>query len=498
MPRPPNQIEFDMKLIEQQVLWGHKYKKICEHHKGLTPYLLRKIIKEHGILRKYDGTDSKLIQFLSKLMASEKQTWGFNFVNTYFRERRIYIPEKKLKQCMRELDPELSEKRYALNVTRISQTYTAGPMHMWCVDAYCKLSKFGIWGYLHMDFASGFCLDASVMKNMRPHSVWKSYFRALKVSRGISPWTIRMDQGTETVFMKVHHSYRMGFGAIKIGKSTHNVGVERVHRETFEKAGWWILQQLQCLVSKNLLDQNNYIHLFSVWEIYGQRYQQNLNEWREAHNKKKRRSQKRRNKPGGIAHEEFETFFGENRVTDNLWNEYKKTKWTYTDWKFDQYRENCKLLLKNKKNLMNLSDNTSVIPIENPYVLEQMKRGKEIINLHNFVCDEDGWYDLNSKNYPNYQPNRNVVGDPLNERGGKVRDCIIKLMMMELNQNKQYKDDYLLMMKYLFHRITTEELKILYNKEEAIYEPSTINIRRKITNYIFQILNQQTNFRFSQ
>ena len=288
MPRPKKR-NFDIKLIEKQLLWGNKKNKICENHEGLTLFKLNKIIEENELLMKLDVTDDELKEILCMMITSEKSTWGFDYVNTIFRRWRIQVKQTQLKRVLRDLDPEASENRWQLNVDRIPQTYTAGPMHTWCLDAWCKLCIFGIWVYLIVDFATGFILDVTVMRNMRPESVWSSYHRALVVAHGASPLRVRIDAGAETVYIKIHHAFRLGLKKILIGKSVRNIVVERSHRYQVEKTGWWLRQCIEYLVEINLFDTENVIHKHSIYEIYGKCFQQKLNEWRENHNYRKRR-----------------------------------------------------------------------------------------------------------------------------------------------------------------------------------------------------------------
>eukprot|EP01084_Bolivina_argentea_P283964 486501_1 len=449
--RPPDR-NFDIQTISLQLKYGTFKKKIVQNHKGLSLFKLNEMIKEYKLLRKIKVTDEYLLFILSTFITSDKETWGYNFVNTVFTTNGIHVPKGQLQRVLKELDPDASEKRWALNISRIPQRYTAGPMHTWCVDAYCKVSFAGFTVYKIVDFASSVILNVLVMRNIRPESVFISYHEALTVSRGISPWFLRMDGGGETVYMKLHQKHRLGLDHIMVATSTRNVEVERCHRSSFEKVSWWIIKLLENLIEKGLFDVNNNIHLHSVWETIAPVYQDKLNYWRYITNNRKRRNQPNRNKPGGVPIEEFMSFFSTTVVGKQQYAAYKADRWTYVDTKFEDYAQTM-------KDFVNTHGD---IPIEFP---------------------QDFNYDKLK-----YLPGTEIMGEMLTNEGIKIRNIVCGQFMSSLNGSSE---EYVLTSRYIAHRITTEEILVLsgnLNDSFQQSEPKTFEVRTIIRNLLYSVL----------
>ncbi len=344
--RPPNRQGIDIETLKLQVRWGNKKHKLCQAH-NISLYILNKLIVEEKMLHKLHVNDDYLKSILSLMITEDKETWGLTYVDTMFKLQAIYVPKNQLTRVLKELDPEASANRWALNISRIPQRYTAGPMHVWCIDAYCKLQRWGIFVYSIVDFASSAVMDIRAMRNIRPESVYISYQNALCFSKGINPWKIMLDQGGETVFIKMHQKKRLGLTNLIITTSTRNIEVERTHRSHFEKCSWFFIKLLTFLEDNQLVDIHNNIHIHSIFEVIQPAYQNKLDYWKQIRNNKKRRNQPKRNKPGGVPIEEFLSFFSTSKVGMEQYNQFKQDRWTYVDSEFDIYANTMRTHLRN-------------------------------------------------------------------------------------------------------------------------------------------------------
>eukprot|EP01084_Bolivina_argentea_P048679 89660_1 len=437
----PKDRNYDIVTIAKQLKYTAK-NKIVQSHQGLTLFKLNEIIKEFKLQMHLKVTDEHLLHILSLCITSDKQTWGFNYVNTMFTTNGFHVPKNQLQRVLKLLDPEASENRWALNISRIPQRYTAGPMHCWCMDMYCKVAFAGIWVYLISDFGSSTVMDIRVMRNPRPESVFVSYYNALTVSHGMSPWNDRMDGGGELVYIKVHQEHRLGLDHVLVGTSTRNVEAERLHRSHFEKATFWFINLLKCWVDETIFDVNNNLHKHSVFEVIAPAMQGKLDYWKHISNNRKRRNQPNRNKPGGVPWAEFSSFFDTTVVGQQQYANFKSDRWTYVDGKFELYAQSM------KQHIHNYGD----IPIEVPA---------------DFNFDKT-----------KYLPGTNIMGELLTENGIKLRNKVIQTSMSSFDANSE---EYALTAKYLAHRITTEEILIMSGNLEdlfRIFEPKTFVLRQ--------------------
>ena len=100
------------------------------------------------------------------------------------------------------------------------------------------------------------------------------------------PSRVRADKGGEFVHICSAMNLLNGesHNSFITGKSVHNIRIERLWRDVFCKVANKFYHIFSIMESNNILDIENHTHLAALHHVFGQRIQNALTIWKNAHN----------------------------------------------------------------------------------------------------------------------------------------------------------------------------------------------------------------------
>lgn len=211
-----------------------------------------------------------------------------------------------------------------------------GPLSLWHADGAHKLVQWGFVVHACIDGFSGFIVylraanqnDSEFLRNvfLEVRCLLASLDPMVPVLRmsaqqacldlGSFPSRLRVDMGGENVGIARLMIEKRGEnrGSVIFGKSTHNVKVERLHRDTNEKVLDVIAPIFADLTAADLLDMTGPVDAFALHLVFLPRLQAALDNFRGAWNNHKMRTKGNRRPreiiedwlPGGPNHGRFD------------------------------------------------------------------------------------------------------------------------------------------------------------------------------------------------
>jgi len=199
------------------------------------------------------------------------------------------VSRQRIRDCMRLLDPDGVHIRQLRRLKR--RVYEVpGSHYLWHLDGCHKLIKFGFVVHTCIDGFSRYVVYTVCRDNNRANTVLKAFKQGSKDIQTL-PARVRTDKGGENVnvFRFMYGVFGDDTDCCFTGKSTGNQKVERLHRDSTEKA----LEQYIFLFHYFVrcgLDVDNNLHMYILHYLFMDRINESLTEFQNVWNNHKLRS----------------------------------------------------------------------------------------------------------------------------------------------------------------------------------------------------------------
>ena len=199
------------------------------------------------------------------------------------------VTRQRIRDCIRSMDPIGNEIRTLKRLKR--RVYEVPGCHyLWHLDGCHKLIKFGFVVHTCIDGFSRYLIYSVCRDNNRANTVLNA-FKEGSMDVGVLPSKIRTDKGGENVNVLcfMYEVFGEDADCCLTGKSTGNQKVERVHRDSTEKALEPYILLFRYFVVRGLNVDNN-LHLFMLHFLFMARINESLMEFVKAWNHHKLRT----------------------------------------------------------------------------------------------------------------------------------------------------------------------------------------------------------------
>lgn len=188
------------------------------------------------------------------------------------------VTRQRIRECIRSIDPHGTEIRQIRRLKR--RTYEVPGCHfLWHLDGCHKLIKYGFVVHTCIDGFSRYLVYSVCRDNNRANTVL-SAFKSGSRDIGVLPAKIRTDKGGENmnVLCFMYEIFGEDSRCCITGKSTGNQKVERVHRDSTEKALEPYILLFRYFVLRGL-DLDNNLHLYILHILFMDRINESLVEF---------------------------------------------------------------------------------------------------------------------------------------------------------------------------------------------------------------------------
>ena len=261
---------------------------ISVHRNTITSFMK----KERMVLprKRYSClTDEELTPIIKELSENNPNS-GYREIMAFLsnRDPPILIQEARANRLLREIDPIGIGRRWALGIQR--RTYhvpTAN--YLWHMDTHHKLIRWNFVTHGCIDGYSRLVTYLGVSTNNEAITAF-NFFSSSVVEFGV-PGRVRADGGREFTHIKRFMNQIDDTERFYAGKSVHNQRIERHWRDVFTKVIVKYHSIFNHMENYLILDINNEIHMFALHYVYEPRIQRDLDNWRNAHNSHKIRTE---------------------------------------------------------------------------------------------------------------------------------------------------------------------------------------------------------------
>jgi Clr5 domain len=169
-------------------------------------------IKELNLKRRLRTEDEQeaskekaLSELIDELQKGVVEGYGRGLLYAHFQELGVQVSRDRLFGIYRALVPEAIDRRTRDMQRHRGEYIVPGPNFIWSIDAYLKLSPYGIEVYAAIDAYSRFIVWIYIGISARTAiSVLRQYLDTIEVL-GQHPRFVRSDHGTETVLLASAH-----------------------------------------------------------------------------------------------------------------------------------------------------------------------------------------------------------------------------------------------------------------------------------------------------
>ena len=195
------------------------------------------------------------------------------------RSRGLYIQRRRVRNCLRTLDPVGTVLRWRSTIYRRKYNVPT-PNALWHIDSNHKLIRWRLITHVCVDGYSRIIIYAHCCNNNKADTVLEQFIRGVN-SYGL-PSRVRSDYGMENFKVAEFMLEQRGVdrGSIITGSSVHNCCVERSHRDIYLGVLCFFARTFSRLEDNELLDPLNELHLFALHYTFIPRINKCLQEFK--------------------------------------------------------------------------------------------------------------------------------------------------------------------------------------------------------------------------
>lgn len=215
----------------------------------------------HGFGCYSDISDDDLTEILLNFYHQQSRLVGFPMAYGYLRSIGLRIQQKRVKECIRRIDPFFGRLRWATVIHRRSYNVRA-PNSLWHIDGHHSLVKYGFVIHGSIDGFSRLITFLKCSTNNQAVTVLQLFQRAVE-DYGL-PSRVRTDHGGENIrvweMMESRHGAKRG-SALR-GTSTQNQRIERLWRDVFRCVSSTFYYLFQSMIGNGVLNTECRLHMF--------------------------------------------------------------------------------------------------------------------------------------------------------------------------------------------------------------------------------------------
>ncbi|CAG7719071.1 unnamed protein product [Allacma fusca] len=254
---------------------------------GVSRWTVYNRLGEQGLTAssKYSSiTDDELYEVIRNVHQEFPNT-GYKRMQGYLRSREIIIPQMRLREAVKFVDPEgVFQRTMRSRIIVRRQYFVKYSNEIWHLDTHMKLIrwKFIIRGAI--DGKSRLVPYLEADNNNRSENNLKAFLK------GVQKWSLplrtRSDKGMENVLIARFMLETRGTnrGSHICGRSVHNQRIERYWGELFQGMLWFYYVMFSDMESQGILDINNNIHLTILHLVFIPRLNRQLQEFADGWN----------------------------------------------------------------------------------------------------------------------------------------------------------------------------------------------------------------------
>ncbi|CAH0381428.1 unnamed protein product [Bemisia tabaci] len=213
---------------------------------------------------------------------TEYPHFGELYVAAALLQRGFKIARQRIRECIREMDPEGVALRSLHFIPKIPRGiyWVPGAMWIWHADGNEKPKMFGVYIHGCVDGHSRYPIYLYAANNKRATTPFKVFYEAA-LKYGL-PRFLRIDEGTENVkfaeFMEVNGQALDRQQSVFTGPSTKNVRIERFWGEVNDVTKPF-KDLFKSIENEGILDTGDPVELFALHYIYLPRIQKSLDDF---------------------------------------------------------------------------------------------------------------------------------------------------------------------------------------------------------------------------
>ena len=232
---------------------------------------------------KYSNVSKEDLTAHIQTIKKDHPNCGEKVTHGHLRSRGLHIQRAKVRETLREVDPEGVEARRQRALRRREYSVPC-PLYLWHVDGNHKLIRYRIVIHVGTDGYSRTVVFIDANDNNRSTTVERLFLQATETYG--YPINVRTDQGGENVLVWRHMNSHWGSErkSVIVGSSVHNQRVERFNRDLNVNIAQVFSPRLQELEDIGLLDINNETDMFCLHYALIPRVKRTVREFSHAHN----------------------------------------------------------------------------------------------------------------------------------------------------------------------------------------------------------------------
>lgn len=282
-------------ILEELRELGFSWTKIAEML-GVSRWTIHRRIVEYG-LENMTGfhhlADEELDKKVKEFISTHGCTPGQSYVAGYLKSVGLRIQRKRIRESMARVDPHNTALRWGIVISR-RKYHVPWPNSLWHLDGHHSLIRWKMVIHGCMDGYSRRIMFLRCSANNHAKTVLELFLDAVKMDGNLWPSRIRVDKGVENVLVceAMINARGEGRGSFIAGPSTHNQRIERLWRDVFRCVCHLYYYIFYAMESTGILDTDNPVHLFTLHLVFIPRINKALDEFREAFNHHKIRTER--------------------------------------------------------------------------------------------------------------------------------------------------------------------------------------------------------------
>ena len=282
-------------MLEELRDLGFSWTKIGEML-GVSRWTIHRRVAEYGLANMtgfHNLSDEELDKMVKEFILNHGSTPGQGYVEGYLKSIGFRIQRRRIRESMARVDPHNTALRWGIVVSR-RKYHVPWPNSLWHLDGHHSLIRWKLVIHGCMDGYSRRIMFLRCNANNLAETVLGLFLDAVKTDGNLWPSRIRVDKGVENVLVcdAMIQGRGEGRGSFIAGPSTHNQRIERLWKDVFRCVCHLYYYLFYSMESTGILNTDDSVHLFVLHLIFTPRINKALDEFREAFNHHKVRTER--------------------------------------------------------------------------------------------------------------------------------------------------------------------------------------------------------------